>query len=235
VAAHAAPEIGGPMSIAATPHGDTRRAKRGGHFPPSIVLSGIAWRTYEALLADLSDGRVRLTYDRGSLEIMAPTFNHERSKRKIGRVVETLAEEINQPIVSGGSTTFRREDLARGLEPDDCFYLANVPAILGKLEIDLRVDPPPDLALEIEVSRSVLDRLGIYAALGVPELWCYDGHHLKVFVLRAGAYVPSAVSPAFPMVDMGRLEVFLSESIGLDDGGLVKAFRAWLKPFIAKP
>src|SRR5437870_8588224 len=114
---------------------------------------------------------------------MAPTFNHERCKRKVGRVIETLAEETNRPIVSGGSTTFRREDLERGLEPDDCFYLANVAAILGKEEIDLRFDPPPDLALEIEISRSSLDRMSIYAALGVPELWRFNGQHLQVFIL----------------------------------------------------
>src|ERR1700675_3698519 len=99
-----------------------------------ILLSGIGWHTYEALLADLKNRPIRLTYDRGNLEIMAPTFNHERCKPKGGRIVETLAEETNQPIVSGGSTTFRREDLERGLEPDDCFYLANVAAILGKEE-----------------------------------------------------------------------------------------------------
>src|SRR6266702_3350438 len=112
--------------------------------PSSILLTGIRWQTYETLLADLRDRPIRLTYDHGKLEIMAPTFNHERSKRQIGRLVETLAEENDLEILSGGSTTFRREDLERGLEPDDCFYIANVPAVLDKSEIDLRIDPPPD-------------------------------------------------------------------------------------------
>jgi Uma2 family endonuclease len=203
--------------------------------PGGIVLSGVSWPTYEALLADLKDRPIRLTYDRGNLEIMAPTFNHERCKRKVGRVIETLAEETSQPIVSGGSTTFRREDLERGLEPDDCFYLANVPAILGKEEIDLRIDPPPDLALEIDISRSSLDRMSIYAALKIPELWRFNGLRLQVFVWQeSGAYARTSTSPTFPMLDLTQLEEFLNQNIGLDDGGLVKAFRLWLQPFLGK-
>ena len=133
------------MSVIATPMPNAP-GREAPFLPTAIMLSGIGWRTYEALLADLKNRPIRLTFDRGNLEIMAPTFNHERCKRKVGRVIETLAEETNQAIVSGGSTTFRREDLERGLEPDDCFYLTNASAILGKEEIDLRTDPPPDLA-----------------------------------------------------------------------------------------
>src|SRR6476660_1416235 len=101
--------------------------------PPSatkgVLLAGISWFTYEALLADLEDRPIRLTYDRGNLEIMAPTFNHERCKRKIGRMVETLAEEKGLAYISGGSTTFRMEVLEKGLEPDDCFYIEHAGAI----------------------------------------------------------------------------------------------------------
>src|SRR5437867_3804600 len=112
--------------------------------PRGILLSGIRWQTYEALLADLGDRPIRLTYDQGNLEIMAPSFDHERCKRQVGRVVETIAEEKGLKFVAGGSTTFRLEVLEKGLEPDDCFYIQNVDRILTRKQIDLHVDPPPD-------------------------------------------------------------------------------------------
>ncbi|MCI0638905.1 MAG: Uma2 family endonuclease [Gemmataceae bacterium] len=215
------------MSIATTPtHNRVIPTPRG------VLLSGIAWQTYEALLADLKDRPIRLTYDRGCLEIMPPTFNHERSKRKLGRIVETMAEELARPFVSGGSTTFRREDLERGLEPDDCFWIAHASRVLDKQEIDLRTDPPPDLALEIDIHSSSLDRLGIYAALGVPEIWRYDGDHLQVLVLKHGAYKQAKKSPTFPMLHLAKLNEFIRENIGMDDGGFVRAFRSWVRPFL---
>ena len=198
--------------------------------PRGILLDGVRWQTYESLLADLGNRPIRLTYDRGRLEIMAPLFNHERCKRQIGRLVETAAEESNRPIISGGSTTFRREDLERGLEPDDCFYLANLPAVLGKETIDLRIDPPPDLALEIDITSSSLDRMGIYSALGIPEVWRYDGRELRVHLLgKKNTYRESRRSAAFPDLDVKQLSKFIRDNVGLDDSLFVKHFRAWLR------
>jgi len=198
--------------------------------PRGILLDGVRWETYEALLTDLRDRPIRLTYDRGRLEIMAPLFNHERCKRQIGRLVETAAEESNMAIISGGSTTFRREDLERGLEPDDCFYIANLPAVLGKETIDLRIDPPPDLALEIDITSSSLDRMEIYAALGIPEVWRYDGRRLRVYLLgKNRAYREVRRSRAFPCLDLKRVGKFIRENVGLDDSNLVKQFRIWLQ------
>jgi Uma2 family endonuclease len=196
----------------------------------SILLTGIRWQTYETLLADLRDRPIRLTYDRGKLEIMAPTFNHERSKRQIGRLVETLAEDSDVEILSGGLTTFRREELERGLEPDDCFYIANVPAVLDKLEIDLRIDPPPDLALEIDISSSSLDRMAIYAALRIPEVWRYDGYDLLVYHLaRKSTYRRAERSAAFPHLNLKRFSEFIRQNVGLGHNSLVKQFRKWLR------
>jgi Uma2 family endonuclease len=196
----------------------------------SVLLSGIRWDTYESLLCDLRDRPTRLTYDRGELEIMAPSFNHERCKRQLGRVVETVADETGQRYISGGSTTFRRADLERGLEPDDCFYLVNVQWVLGKSEIDLRTDPPPDLALEIDITASSLDRLAIYAALGIPEVWRFDGSNLQVLCLSAaGEYQAAATSRAFPALDLKALESFLVDHLGADDGTFVSELRAWLR------
>jgi Uma2 family endonuclease len=198
--------------------------------PRGILLSGIRWKTYEALLADLEDRPIRLTYDRGNLEIMAPTFNHERCKRKVGRVVETVAERASVPFLSGGSTTFRLEDLEKGLEPDGCFYIQNVAAVLRKKRIDLRVDPPPDLAIEIDIYSSSVDRLGIYAALGVPELWRHDGEALTVHLLDSnGQYMSSQRSQTFPGLDLAGIADFLRENMSVDDGTFVRKMRQWLR------
>jgi Uma2 family endonuclease len=126
-----------------------------------VVLGGVRWQTYEALLHDLGDRHIRLTYDRGSLEIMAPLLRHERYAETLAQLVKALAAFARVRVFSAGSTTFRREDLERGLEPDRCFYIRNADAVVGKLEIDLSTDPPPDLAIEIDIMSSCLDRLGI--------------------------------------------------------------------------
>lgn len=197
--------------------------------PRGILLSGIRWPTYEAILADLEDRPIRLTYDRGRLEIMAPSFNHERCKKKVGRVVETLAEEKGLEIVSGGSATFRLEDLEKGLEPDDCFYIQNAALVLGKQQIDLAVDPPPDLVVEIDISSSSINRMAIYAALGVPEVWTYDGDELTVYVFEKNEYIPAKISRALPDVDLAGLEAFLRVNISAGDGTMVRLLRKWLR------
>src|ERR1700722_6850872 len=152
----------------------------GGHGP--VVIDGVRWQTYQALLDDLGDRHIRLTYDRGNLEIMAPQFRHERYSGVLDQLVKALASAAKVRVVSAWSTTFQRDDLERGLEPDRCFYIRNLDAVLGKLEIDLSIDPPPDLAIEIDIMSSYLDRLGIYAALGVPEVWRFDGEHFQVLL-----------------------------------------------------
>jgi Uma2 family endonuclease len=146
-----------------------------------LVLSGIDWRTYGRLLRAFDERPgVRLTYDRGVLEIMTLSPEHERFKHLLRRLIEALAEEMGLTIAGFGSMTFRRRRRRRGLEADECFWIANEPRVRGKDRIDLRVDPPPDLVVEVDVSRSSLDRLAIYASLGVPE----------VALRRAGADVP---------------------------------------------
>src|SRR5262249_518426 len=147
-----------------------------------VVLSGVRWHTYEALLHDLGGRHIRLTYDRGNLEIMAPLFRHERYADVLAELVKALARAAKRRTGGAGSTTFRREDLERGLEPDRCFYIDNLVAVAGKLELDPAHDPPPDLAIEVDIWSSSLNRLEIYAALGVPEVWRYDGEHFEVLL-----------------------------------------------------
>jgi len=130
-----------------------------------VVLFGISWSTYEAILADVDNPGGRLTYDNGTLEIMSPSLDHERAKSLIGRLIESLTLELELDIVSGGSTTFKRAGLHRGIEPDECYYIQNAAAVFSKEEIDLTVDPPPDLAIEVDISRSSIDKLGSAAAM----------------------------------------------------------------------
>ena len=201
--------------------------------PPAVegvVLSGIRWHTYESLLADLEGCHLRLTYDRGRLEIMAPLFRHEAYAGMLGRLVEIAAEELNLPFKSGWSTTFRRQDLERGLEPDRCFYVGSVAAVVGRLEIDLTRDPPPDLAIEIDITHSSLDRLSIYAALGVPEVWRFDGQQLLLYRRQpGGSYEAGTASPTFPMLPLADVVPLLHQGVAVDDLSQVRLIRDWVR------
>ena len=134
-----------------------------------IVLHDVSWELYESLLREIGDQHVLVTYDNGSMEIMSPLPEHEIWKGIIGRMIEALTEELNIPIASLGSTTFRRRDLAKGLEPDECYYIQHEAQVRNKKRLNLRSDPPPDLVIEIDISHRDLDRESIYAAMGVPR------------------------------------------------------------------
>jgi Uma2 family endonuclease len=199
-----------------------------GHGP--VVISGVRWQTYQALLEDLGDRHIRLTYDRGNLEITAPQFRHERYSGVLGQLVKALASAAKVRVKSAGSTTFSREDLGRGLEPDRCFYIRNVDAVLGKLDIDLSTDPPPDLAIEIDITSSCLDRLGIYAALGVPEVWRFDGEQFEVLLRRdETGYNTAAASPTFPTLPIAEVAELLHDVVALDDETQERRVRAWVR------
>ncbi|MBE8994032.1 Uma2 family endonuclease [Microcystis aeruginosa] len=203
--------------------------------PPAeiIHLSGISWETYETLLEEMSDRRLRLTYNRGNLEIMAPSPEHEFSKTLIGRFVETLAEESVVPIYPLGSTTFKRPKLS-GAEPDECFYIDNIEAVRGKKLLDLNEDPAPDLVIEIDVTSSSQNRLQVYADLGVAEVWVYDGESLVIQQLQNGTYITSPTSQFFPNLPILELAIFLPQAGQTDYLDLVKAFRNWVRSQLKK-
>ena len=197
--------------------------------PEQIVeLSNISWQTYETLLTELSHRRLRLTYNRGNLEIMTPSPEHERFKAVLGRFVETLAEELDVRIEPLGSTTFKRPELL-GVEPDKCFYIQNISAIKGKKRLDLSQDPPPDLVVEIDITSRSDSTLQIYAALGVPEVWIYNGSRLRINRLESQGYVECDQSLAFPSVAILEIVRFLEQAGTMDYLELVKAFRNWVK------
>lgn len=194
-----------------------------------IVLYGISWETYEALLEDLAEEHFTLTYDDGTLEIMAPAPRHDRSGRLLGRLVCAYTEVRDIPIASFGGTTWRRKDRRKGLEADECFYIRSEPLVRGREDIDLANDPPPDLAIEVENTRSSLNKQGIYAALGVPELWRYLNERLTVYVLQPdGTYAVSTFSPSFPDLALSEIERFMHQRHGTSETEWIRSFRDWV-------
>ena len=167
-----------------------------------ILLRSISWQTYESL-ADNPDRAGRLmTYDQGVLEIMSPSRVHESDKSMLGRMVERFAEERDIDICSSASTTFKRKDLQRGFEADESYYIRNERIVRDKREINLLADPPPDLVIEIEISRSSISKLALFASIGIPEVWRYNGQMLWLGQLVNETYVPISQSielPGFPV------------------------------------
>ncbi len=202
--------------------------------PPSqnTVLHNVSWQTYECLLADFANSSApRFTYDRGTLEIMSPLPEHERRNRILSLLVEVLAEERNQDIQNLGSTTFRREDLLRGFEPDSCFYIQNADAIdADAAQIDLGVDPPPDLVIEIDITHPSLDKFPLYASIGVPEIWRDDGETVQVFALQGEAgYVERGESLAFPGLTGVILSGFAETARTLKRTAWLRSLREWAR------
>jgi Uma2 family endonuclease len=200
----------------------------------SVLLRGVRWSTYVALLEDMGNRHIRLTYDNGDLEIMTLSPRHEWSKSLIGRMIEAMTEELNIPIRSGGSTTFKKELQQKGLEPDECYWVANEPAVRGRADLDVELDPPPDIAVEVEISISVLNRMGIYAALRVSEVWRSDGHQVVVEQLQDdGTYALVDQSPSFPWLPLAELGRFLEASKTMDETSWIRSFRAWVRAELA--
>lgn len=196
----------------------------------AAVLYDIDWQTYTRLLRVFEQRRgFHLTYDRGVLEIMSPLWTHEGPGRLLGCFIVALVEELNIPCRLGGSVTLRRRRKNRGLEPDNCYWIASVPRVQGRTELDLRVDPPPDLAVEIDITSSSIDRMGIYAALGVPEVWRLTTGGIAFHHLEAGAYKARPNSLSFPRLASADLPPFLAQWGQTDDTTIVRLFRDWVK------
>jgi Uma2 family endonuclease len=194
------------------------------------VLHNVSWETFEALLRDTGEDRdSRFAYDCGVLEIMTPLFEHENPKIQFDRFILVLAEELGIEIISAGSTTLKRKISKRGIEPDTCYYIQNEVAIRGKQTLDLENDPPPDLAIEIDITSSSVNKLGIYSALGVTELWRYDGQNLKFYQLIEGEYVECKFSIAFPLVSVSEISRFIEQSKSMGEIALLKSFRVWVQ------
>ena len=193
-----------------------------------FVLRGVDWNVYDGIVRALGDHPTRVTYDGRNLEFMSPLPVHEFYTRMFDRLLVLLASKLRLPMRTGGSMTFRREEIARGLEPDNCYWIQSEAAIRGKLEINPAVDPPPDLAIEIEISRSAIDRLAIYAKLGIPEVWRFDGESLRVHCRQSdGVYVECRTSRCLPELPVCDMVPFLQPDDETDDTARGDQFVAW--------
>lgn len=196
-----------------------------------LVLSAVDWRNYGRLLHILADRRaIRVTYDGGTLEIMTLSHEHESLGYLLARLIDALTEELSIPVKGGGSTTFRYRKRRRGLEPDSCWWINSEPLVRGKHHIDLRTDPPPDLALEVDITRSSLNRLKIYAALGIPEVWRLQRGKITCHVLGEDErYSTSSMSRVITGMQPAELMRFLAWQGQMDETGIVREFRAWVR------
>ena len=194
-----------------------------------LVLDHVSWAFYEKLLSQVEDRPLRITFDHGRLEIMAPLSEHEFPKGAIRRLVEAMADELEIPLTNLGSTTFRREDLGVGIEPDECYYLENADRVRGMKRFDSGVYPAPDLAIEVDITSRSIPRQPIYAALGVRELWRFDGSTLTVLVLEAGNYRAVENSIAFPFLPIDQFCVFVGRMTNEEQTAVVREFRLWIR------
>ncbi|MFN5954464.1 MAG: Uma2 family endonuclease [Dolichospermum sp.] len=200
------------------------------HLPPGqrVILENVTWKELETIIAELGEHRAaRIAYDRGILEIISPLAEHQFDKEIISDLVKALLEELNIEFRCLGSTTFKNQFMAQGIEPDQCFYIKNEAVIRGKKRLDLTIDPPPDLALEIDITSRT--HLNIYQGLKVPEVWGFENGILQINLLQNGVYVESKSSlnfPNLPLIEVIPESLQKSRTIGRN--ATLKAFRNWV-------
>ncbi|MEM7128251.1 MAG: Uma2 family endonuclease [Chloroflexota bacterium] len=200
-----------------------------------VMLHGVSWHTYESLLSEHNEkSGTHFAYHKGTLEIMVLSPKHESLKQTLSYVVDVLAEELDIDIQDLGSTTFRREDLSSGFEPDSCFYIQSAAEIRGKSEIDLTVDPSPELIIEIDLTSFSLDKFPIFAALGVQEVWRYDGESVLIYTLSGGEYVEQPSSTLLEPVTAAALTDFVASGQQLTRPQWLRQVRDWIQNRLEK-
>ncbi|MEB3335836.1 MAG: Uma2 family endonuclease [Leptolyngbyaceae bacterium] len=193
-----------------------------------LRLRHINWQEFEAILEELGEHRAsRVAYFNGTLEVRMPLPEHEVDKELIGDLVKLILDTLELDFECFGSTTFKRQDMKSGIEPDTCFYIQNHSQMVGKRRVDLTVDPPPDLAIEIDVTS--MTQLAAYEALKVAELWCYCDRKLSIYTLQGDRYIETTVSPTLPTLALGsEIPRFVEIAIAEGRGRAMKACRQWL-------
>jgi Uma2 family endonuclease len=193
-----------------------------------VTLRGLSWQSYQAILQALPQTRgARLTFDDGTLEIVVPLEIHEQGSEFIGLFIRILVVEMGLKIKSMRSTTLDRADLNRGSEPDNAYYIQNQPKVAGR-EVNLAQDPPPDLVVEVDITHTDIDKNRLYASMGVPEFWRFDGQLWRIFQLVDAVYLEVDHSPTFPWVEKVDLYRFLNEAQN-DEVAAEVNFRAWVR------
>jgi Uma2 family endonuclease len=193
-----------------------------------LILQNISWKFYEELLKEYENSNtLHFAYDKGYLEIEMPNRDHEKHTRLLGRLVEVICEELEINFDDSGQTTLRKKVKAKGAEPDTAYYIQNEPQMRGKLNFDLANDPPPDLVIEVDVTSPSLDKLPIYAALGVPEVWLYKGEKVVFYSLQKGKYKEIQNSAALPILTSEKAMEFLESGLQETSSAWLRAVREW--------
>lgn len=194
-----------------------------------VILDVISWQTFQTMLQELGNHRAsRLAYDAGVLEITTPSSLHKIINRLLDRIIAALTEELNLQIKAYGSTTLTREELEKGIEPDSCYYIQKVDQLLTK-KLDLAIDPPPDLVVEVDITSPSQRRFGIYRQLQIPEIWRYTQKQgVIIYQFVQGEYVEVEASPTVSMITGEVLMQFLDLADEEDDNSVIRALRKWL-------
>ena len=200
-----------------------------------VLMDGVSWQTYEALLADGGDHRrTRMAFDQGVLEIVTPSYEHEHVENIVTRVAEALMNARRQDYAPAGSTTFRSRGIERGFEPDASYYVEHAAQVRGLTRIDLETDPPPDLVIEIDVTHASMDKLPIYASLGIPEVWRHQGVSLQMYRLAGSSYVEIHDSTVIPGLSAERLTAFVRNSLTTPRPDWWHGVETWVHETIAR-
>ena len=195
-----------------------------------LIQHGVSWNDYEELLDSVGEASsLRICYDEGTLQVMTLSQRHEKYATLVERMVDRLSSFLQVKVLFFGSATMRKRQTQKGVEPDACFYVQNASLVGTKDEIDFNVDPPPDVVVEIDLHHDSISKFPIYAALGVPEFWRYDGNALTIYLLREGQYQPSEVSESLTLLTGAVLTDFLARTSKEDQYDILSAFEEWLK------
>jgi Uma2 family endonuclease len=195
-----------------------------------IAIEGVSYEFYKQFCDEVGEQPIRLSYNDGCLEIMVTKSSHEFFKKMLAKLVEATVFELNIPVRSGGAMTFQRDDLKKGFEPDECWWLAHESIVRKTTDFDFQKDPPPDLAIEVEVSHSLAGRIHILAAIKIPEVWRYDGRTLRFCILDAeGQYVDAECSKSFPFLRPELLQAYLALPDEEDETTRLRKYVNWLR------
>ena len=200
-----------------------------------VLMDGVSWRTYEALLADGGDHRrTRMAFDQGVLEIVTPSYEHEHVENIVTRVAEALMNARRQDYAPAGSTTFRSRGIERGFEPDASYYVEHAAQVRGLTRIDLETDPPPDLVIEIDATHASMDKLPIYASLRIPEVWRHQGVSVQMYRLTGNSYAEIHESTVIPGLSAERLTAFVRNSMTTPRPDWWHGVETWVRETIAR-
>lgn len=194
-----------------------------------LTLNHVSWETYGQLLEAFGEHRsVRFHYDQGVLELMVPLEAHENPSDLTGLFICTLVVESGMNLKCLASTTLRRAKLKKGAEPDKCYYIQNEPTVRGRV-VDLELDPPPDLVVEIDITHTDMNKNALYASMGVPELWRFNGSDLTIYQLEQGNYRTVEVSPTFPWVPKDVFYHFFKQSKRIGEAQALRDLKQWVQ------